>query len=150
MSLIEGCLGLYDSPGNTDWGTAAAVVAAAAADDGGCSSSSSSRDQGSTAQMAEWLQVPLVLIIDGQAFSTPRSVVALVRGYAAGDASCHIAAVVLNKVPRQSLAAEAQAALSKAGLDVAVLGSLPKVRAVTCRTVCAGAASQTDSLAGQS
>lgn len=103
ISLIEGCLGMFDSP---------------AAD--GC-------EQGTTAQLAAWLHAPVVLIIDAQAFSTPRSVLALIRGCAAEDGSCSIAGVILNKAAKPGLAAETQEALKQAGLDTAVLGSVPLV-----------------------
>lgn len=104
IALVEGCLGMFDSP------------------------SADGSEQGSTAQLAAWLHAPVVLIIDAQAFNTPRSILALVRGYAAaGDGSCSVAGVILNKAAKQGLGTETQDALKQAGLDIAVLGSLPMV-----------------------
>jgi cobyrinic acid a,c-diamide synthase len=103
ISLIEGCLGMFDSP------------------------SADGSEQGSTAQVAAWLHAPVVLIVDAQAFNTPRSIVALVRGYAAEDGSCGVAGVILNKASKPGLAAETQAAFKHAHLDIVVLGALPLV-----------------------
>lgn len=103
ISLVEGCVGMFDSP----------------AADGS--------EAGSTAQVAAWLHLPVVLIVDTQAFNTPRSILALVRGYAAEDGSASVAGLILNKTQKQSLAAETQDALRQAGLDIAVLGGLPLV-----------------------
>lgn len=108
VSLIEGCMGMFDSP----------------AADGS--------ELGSTVQLAAWLRTPVVLIIDAQAFNTPRSILALVRGYAAGDGSCSVAGVILNKAAKQALAAETQYALQQAGLEISVLGSVPLVGAPGC------------------
>jgi cobyrinic acid a,c-diamide synthase len=106
LSLVEGCVGMFDSP----------------AADGS--------EAGSTAQVAAWLHLPVVLVIDAQAFHTPRSILALVRGYAAEDGSTRVAGLILNKALKSGLAAETQDALRQAGLDVAVLGSLPLVGVV--------------------
>lgn len=103
ISLVEGCVGTFDSP----------------AADGS--------EAGSTAQVAAWLHLPVVLIVDAQAFNTPRSILALVRGYAAEDGSASVAGLILNKAKKQGLAAETQDALRQAGLDIAVLGGLPLV-----------------------
>lgn len=92
------------------------------------SPSADGSEQGSTAQLAVWLQAPVVLIIDAQAFNTPRSILALVRGYSAENGSCSIAGVILNKAVKPALAAETQDALKQAALPVTVLGSLPQVR----------------------
>lgn len=107
IALVEGCMGMFDSP------------------------TADGSEQGSTAQLAAWLHAPVVLIIDAQAFNTPRSIVALVRGYAAEDGSSSVAGVILNKAVKQGLAAETQDALKQAGLFIAVLGSVPLVRADT-------------------
>lgn len=103
ISLIEGCLGMFDSP------------------------SADGSEQGSTAHVATWLHAPVVLIVDAQAFNTPRSILALVRGYAAEDGSCGVAGVILNKATKPGLAADTQAAFRHAHLDIVVLGALPLV-----------------------
>lgn len=103
ISIIEGCFGMFDSP------------------------SADGSEQGSTAQIAQWLQVPVVLIVDSSTFNTARGVVALVKGYTAVDGGLSVAGVILNKVTSASLAAEVQEALKQAAADVAVLGAVPKV-----------------------
>lgn len=84
---------------------------------------------GSAAQLASWLGAPLVLVVDASAVSSARTVVALLRG-CAGEA--RVAGLLLNKLPpgRPGLSVDAmQQSLDAAGLDVAVLGALPKVHA---------------------
>eukprot|EP00878_Enallax_costatus_P023116 GHUV01024576.1.p1 GENE.GHUV01024576.1~~GHUV01024576.1.p1 ORF type:complete len:287 (+),score=95.51 GHUV01024576.1:272-1132(+) len=108
LSIIEGCLGMFDSP------------------------SADGSEQGSTAQIAQWLQAPVVLVVDTQAFNTARGIVALVKGYTAVDGSPSVAGVILNKVVTQSLAAEVQAGLEQSAVDVRVIGAVPKVENSTC------------------
>lgn len=103
ISLIEGCLGMFDSP------------------------SADGSEQGSTAQIAQSLQVPVVLVVDASTFNTVRGVVALVKGYTAVDGSSSIAGVILNKVTSTTLAAEVQEGLKQADVNVAVLGAVPLV-----------------------
>jgi cobyrinic acid a,c-diamide synthase len=112
ISIIEGCWGMFDSP--TADGT----------------------EQGSTAQVAQWLHVPVVLIIDAQAFSNVRALLALIQGYTAVDCTVPIAGVILNKVLSKSLATELQEALSRSAVKVAVLGAVPKVRLSAKCTMC--------------
>jgi cobyrinic acid a,c-diamide synthase len=109
IALVEGCGGLFDGP--------------AAACEGGVAGSECER--GSTAHVAACLRAPLVLVVDAQAFSTPRAIAALVRGHAAGEGGCSVAGVILNRAPRPGLAADTQEALSCASLGVAVLGAVP-------------------------
>eukprot|EP00775_Hariotina_reticulata_P007127 gene7127-7341_t len=103
ISIIEGCWGMFDSP--TADGT----------------------EQGSTAQVAQWLHVPVVLIIDAQAFSNARALLALIQGYTAVDCTVPIAGVILNKVGSSSLVTELQEALARSAIKVAVLGAVPKL-----------------------
>lgn len=104
ISIIEGCLGMFDSP------------------------TPDASEQGSTAQVAGWLQAPLVLVIDAAAFGSVRAVIALIKGHTGVEGSVPVAAVILNKAPSKALAAELQEGLKQAGMDVAVLGAVPKVR----------------------
>jgi cobyrinic acid a,c-diamide synthase len=103
ISLIEGCLGMFDGPG------------------------ADGSEQGSTAQVTQWLQAPVVLVIDAQAFKSARGIVALVKGYTAVDGGLGVAGVILNKVSNKALIAELADGLKAAGLDVTVLGGVPKV-----------------------
>eukprot|EP00882_Tetradesmus_deserticola_P021244 GHRQ01022997.1.p2 GENE.GHRQ01022997.1~~GHRQ01022997.1.p2 ORF type:complete len:214 (+),score=67.84 GHRQ01022997.1:278-919(+) len=105
ISLVEGCLGMFDSPGTDD------------------------SERGSTAQLAQWLQAPMVLIIDAQAFKSARGIVALLKGYAAVEGGLAVAGVILNKMANESLLGELANGLKAAGLDVAVLGGVPQVGA---------------------
>jgi cobyrinic acid a,c-diamide synthase len=84
-------------------------------------------EQGSTAQVTQWLQAPVVLVVDAQAFKSARGIVALIKGYTAVDGGLGVAGVILNKVSNKALAAELEDGLKAAGLDVAVLGGVPKV-----------------------
>jgi hypothetical protein len=84
-------------------------------------------EQGSTAQITQWLQAPVVLVIDAQAFKSARSIVALIKGYAAVEGGLCVAGVVLNKVASKAVLGELADGLKAAGLDVAVLGGVPKV-----------------------
>jgi len=93
-------------------------------------------EQGSTAEVAQWLHVPVVLIIDAQAFSNVRALLALIQGYTAVDCTVPIAGVILNKVLSKSLATELQEALSRSSIKVAVLGAVPKVRVSAECTMC--------------
>lgn len=104
ISIIEGCLGMFDSP------------------------SADGSEQGSTAQITQWLQVPVVLVIDTQAFNSVRGIVALIKGYTAVEGGLSIAGVILNKTSSKMLPGELAEGLKHAGLDVAVLGGMPKVR----------------------
>ncbi|WIA30503.1 hypothetical protein OEZ86_000587 [Tetradesmus obliquus] len=103
ISIVEGCLGLFDGPG------------------------ADGSEQGSTAQVTQWLQAPVVLVIDAQAFKSARSIVALIKGYAVVDGGLCVAGVILNKVASKALLGELADGLTAAGLDVAVLGGVPKL-----------------------
>src|SRR5215471_10710729 len=53
-------------------------------------------EHGSTAEMAKWLGLPVVLVID--AYSMARSAAALVRGFSEFDPEVKIAGVIFNRV----------------------------------------------------
>jgi len=55
-----------------------------------------SREDGSTAQMAKWLGLPVILIVDGSSFA--RSAGALVLGFETYDTYVRIAGVIFNNV----------------------------------------------------
>lgn len=93
IAVIEGVMGLFDG-------------------------FSGSRDDGSTAQLAKWLDLPVLLVAD--ASSMARSAAALVKGYAEYDPELHLPAVVLNRVSSPSHADILREALT----------TLPKIRCV--------------------
>ncbi len=70
IALIEGVMGLHDGRGSSE--------------------------DGSTAQMAAWLGLPILLIVDGSSFS--RSAGALVLGYRQFDPRITLAGVLFNRV----------------------------------------------------
>jgi cobyrinic acid a,c-diamide synthase len=71
ISIVEGVMGLFD---------------------GVCGSSES----GSTAEMAKWLGVPVVLVIDAEALA--RSAAAIVLGFETFDPDLRVACIIANKV----------------------------------------------------
>lgn len=54
------------------------------------------REAGSTAEMAKWLGLPVVLVVD--AFGMARSVAAVVHGFATFDARLDVAGVIFNRI----------------------------------------------------
>ncbi len=94
--LVEGVMGLFDGVGTSEIG--------------------------STASIAKFLDLPVVLVIDssGQA----ASIAALVRGFCTHDKKLRIAGVVLNKVNSLRHLELLTEVLS--GIGVKVLGSLPR------------------------
>jgi cobyrinic acid a,c-diamide synthase len=71
MAVVEGVMGLFDGY------------------DGGS-------EDGSTAQMAKWLDLPVILVVDGSSFA--RSAGALVLGYETYDKNLPVAGVIFNNV----------------------------------------------------
>lgn len=71
MAVVEGVMGLFDGyDGNSE--------------------------DGSTAQMAKWLDLPVILVVDGSSFA--RSAGALVLGYETYDRDLRVAGVIFNNV----------------------------------------------------
>src|SRR5262249_35080155 len=74
-------------------------------------------DDGSTAQVAKWLDAPVVLVVDASAQA--RSVAAVVRGFEEFDPAVRVAAVVANRLGGERharLIAEAVSAACRAPL----------------------------------
>ncbi len=71
IAVVEGVMGLFDGYDGTT-------------------------DAGSTAQMAKWLGLPVILVADAK--SMARSFAALVRGFSVFDPACRICGVVANNV----------------------------------------------------
>lgn len=79
-------------------------------------------EEGSTAQMAKWLQAPLILIADAAGMA--RSAAAVAKGYSTFDPSLPLAGVIFNNVGSPSHLALLREAV-EAGAGVRVLGGLP-------------------------
>lgn len=103
VAIVEGMMGLFD----------------------GCSPAS---DTGSTAEIAKWLRLPVVLVIDAGAMA--RSAAAVVRGFRDFDPDVAIAGVIFNRVGGVGHLALLRSALAAAGLPPC-LGGLPLDPALT-------------------
>lgn len=71
VALVEGVMGLYDG-------------------------ASATGEEGSTAQVAKWLDAPIALVVDASGMA--RSLAALVRGFVSYDPALRVAAVIANRV----------------------------------------------------
>ncbi|WP_437647626.1 cobyrinate a,c-diamide synthase [Sorangium sp. So ce362] len=71
VALIEGVMGLFDGASPTG-------------------------EEGSTAEIAKWLEAPVALVVDASGMA--RSIAALVQGFAGFDPGLRVAAVVCNQV----------------------------------------------------
>ncbi|APT84980.1 cobyrinate a,c-diamide synthase [Corynebacterium aquilae] len=106
IAVIEGVMGLFDGRITQDTDPTCAP--------------------GSTAEIAEILQVPVVLVVDVRGMS--QSAGALVRGFATSNTNVRVAGVILNKVGTERHAAVARAAVEAVG--VPVLGAVPRMTGV--------------------
>ncbi len=100
IAVIEGVMGVFDGYDGTS-------------------------ENGSTAQIAKWLHLPVILVVDGSAFA--RTAGALVLGYETYDPQLAIAGVIFNRVSGDShfrYLSEGVAARCTAG----VLGYVPRNR----------------------
>ena len=98
IALVEGVMGLFDGY------------------DG-------SSDAGSTAQMAKWLGLPTVLIVDARAMA--RSAAAVVHGLATFDPDLKLAGVIFNRVGSERHLAYLRQAMAQVP-GVVCLGGLPR------------------------
>ena len=103
VAVIEGVMGLFDGISGT-------------------------HDQGSTAQMAKILGLPVILVVDAR--SMARSAAALVSGYADFDPEVNIAGVIFNRVGSDSHCELLHDAMSLLP-DIPVLGCLRRNEAIT-------------------
>lgn len=94
LALVEGFMGLFDG-----------VDAA--------------NDAGSSAEIARWLEAPVLLVVDASAMA--RSIAALVRGYADFDPRLRLAGVVANRVGSRGHLE----LLERAQLDPPIVGGFP-------------------------
>ncbi len=103
IAVVEGVMGLFDG-------------------------SDGKSEDGSTAQMAKWLKLPVVLVVDAR--SMARSVAALVHGFKTFDPELKIPFVILNKVGSKRHLDYLKDALSEIK-DLKVLGGIPREEEIT-------------------
>ncbi len=99
VAVVEGVMGLFDGFSGSD-------------------------ESGSTAQMAKWLGLPVVLVID--ASSMAGSAAAVVLGFRSLDPSLNLAGVVFNKLGSVAHGDMIMEAMGKKIPDLPVLGRLPR------------------------
>lgn len=103
IAVVEGVMGLYDGyDGRTE--------------------------SGSTAQMAKWLDLPVLLVVDAR--SMARSAAALVLGFERFDPQVRFAGVVFNRIGSQRHLQYLTEALQDA-VEMPVLGGIPRSAAVS-------------------
>jgi len=95
VALIEGVMGLFDGASPTS-------------------------EEGSTAEIAKWLDAPVILVVDAAGMA--RSVAALVAGFADFDPALRVAGVIANRVGSRGHAELLQKALRSSSF----LGALPR------------------------
>ncbi len=104
VAIVEGVMGMYDGfDGKTE--------------------------DGSTAQIAKWADIPVLLVVDAR--SMARSVAALIHGFVSFDSRIKWAGVVFNRVGSEKHFEYLRDALSVLPYDLPVLGWLPAEREVT-------------------
>ncbi len=99
IAVVEGVMGLYDGYDGLS-------------------------DAGSTAQMAKWLGLPIVLVVDAR--SMARSAAALVYGFSRFDPEVEIAGVVFNRIGGPEHLAYLDEALSASLPGIPILGGIPR------------------------
>ena len=98
LSIVEGVMGLFDGVDGRS-------------------------NTGSTAEIAQWLGLPVILVVDASAIA--RSVAALVHGFSTFDPALKLAGVVFNRVAGPSHYRLLQDALAS-GAGVRAFGYLPR------------------------
>lgn len=96
--LVEGMMGLFDGR------------------EGGS-------EEGSTAQLAKWLNMPVVLVVDSGA--SVRSAAAMISGFVHFDPELEFAGVIFNRVGGETHLQWLKDAMQSAGMNVPVLGGVP-------------------------
>ncbi|TRZ87129.1 MAG: hydrogenobyrinic acid a,c-diamide synthase (glutamine-hydrolyzing) [Methanosarcinales archaeon] len=97
VSIIEGVMGLYDGLDSTE-------IA-------------------STAHVAKILDVPVLLVVDARGVS--RSLAALVKGFSEFD-TVNIQGIILNNVGSERHVKLVRDSLTRAGINIPIIGALPK------------------------
>lgn len=103
VAVVEGVMGLFDGRDGTT-------------------------EAGSTAQIAKWLNAPVLLVLDCSAVA--RSAAAIVKGYQDFDPALRLGALVFNKVGGAAHTKWLSDAIASSGLDLPVLGGIPKEESV--------------------
>ena len=98
MVVMEGVMGLFDGFSGKD-------------------------ESGSTAQMAKWLDLPVILVIDARAMA--RSAAAIVLGFSRFDPGLPLKGVIFNRVGSEAHAEMIADAMSSVS-DIPVFGYLPR------------------------
>jgi cobyrinic acid a,c-diamide synthase len=99
MAIVEGVMGLFDGYDGTS-------------------------EAGSSAQMAKWLGVPVILIVDAR--SMARSAAALVYGFSRFDPEVKIAGVLFNRIGGPGHLEYLKEAMASSLPDIPVLGGIPR------------------------
>lgn len=99
LAIVEGVMGLYDGYDGIS-------------------------EAGSSAQMAKWLNLPVVLIVDAR--SMARSAAAIVYGFKHFDSGLNLAGVVFNRIGGQEHLDYLKQAMSANLSDIPVLGGIPR------------------------
>jgi cobyrinic acid a,c-diamide synthase len=81
-------------------------------------------ESGSSAEMAKWLDVPAVLVVDAR--SMARSVAALIYGFKRFDPALNFAGVIFNQIGGDAHLKYLKEAVASACPEVAVLGGIPR------------------------
>jgi cobyrinic acid a,c-diamide synthase len=81
-------------------------------------------ESGSSAEMAKWLGVPAVLVVDAR--SMARSAAALIQGFAHFDPELKLAAVIFNRIGGEGHLEYLKEAVASACPEMAVLGGIPR------------------------
>jgi cobyrinic acid a,c-diamide synthase len=99
MAIVEGVMGLFDGyDGITE--------------------------SGSSAEMAKWLGLPVVLVVDAR--SMARSAAALVYGFRYFDPGLNFAGIIFNQIGGEGHLEYLKEAMSASLPDIAVLGGIPR------------------------
>ncbi|MGP0043309.1 MAG: cobyrinate a,c-diamide synthase [Syntrophobacteraceae bacterium] len=80
-------------------------------------------ESGSSAEMAKWLNVPAVLVVDAR--SMARSAAALIYGFKRFDPALNFAGVIFNQIGGEAHLEYLKEAVASACPEVAVLGGIP-------------------------
>jgi cobyrinic acid a,c-diamide synthase len=104
VAVVEGVMGLFDGY------------------EGGSES-------GSSAEMAKWLKIPAVLVIDAR--SMARSVAALIYGFMNFDPDLTICGVIFNRIGGEAHLQYLKEAVGSSFPDLAVFGGIPKEDSVS-------------------